>query len=311
MPFDAITLTHLEDALSDGFKYHNNLDDFIVRSGISQSSLALLRAAAEHKSAQSGRFSKAPKRYVVRELLASLSEQGPDGDRLVANLITNLVGLPLKDASPNALAAVEALRAKLNSDRSSKQAERAHQKDQREEAERTAHREKERVRVAKQTARDSLRDRFQGLMAEGNAQTRGYLLETFLSDLFEHEGLQPRGSFKLKGEQIDGSFVWRAGTSFLEAKWVKEPVAGADFGAFNYKIEGKSADTRGLFVSVNGYSPEAIQGMNGKGALKFVCIDGAHIMRALLTDGGLPAILERVWRHADETGEAYLPVSAF
>ncbi|WP_066522205.1 hypothetical protein [Sphingobium cloacae] len=88
-------------------------------------------------------------------------------------------------------------------------------------------------------------------------------------------------------------------------------MAGADFGAFNYKIEGKSADTRGLFVSVNGYSPEAIQGMNGKGALKFVCIDGAHIMRALLTDGGLPAILERVWRHADETGEAYLPVSAF
>jgi len=148
-------------------------------------------------------------------------------------------------------------------------------------------------------------------MSEGNAQTRGYLLETFLTDLFENEGLEPRGSFKLKSEQIDGSFLWRTGTSLMEAKWVKEPVAGADFGAFNYKIEGKSVDTRGLFISINGYSPEAIKGMNAKGALKFVCIDGAHLVRALLTDEGLTAVLEKVWRHADETGEAYLPVCAF
>ena len=109
------------------------------------------------------------------------------------------------------------------------------------------------------------------------------------------------------GEQIDGAFVWRTRTYLVEAKWTKDPAAGKEFGAFNYKIEGKTADTRGLFISVNGYSPEAIAGMNGKGALKFVCLDGTHLMRALLSDDGLPALLELLWRHADETGEAYLP----
>ena len=309
MPFDAATLTHLENALSDGFKYHNSLDDFILRSGVSRNELNALRAVAEQKSAQSGRFSKAPKRYVVREVLAMLSGQAAAGDQIVASMITNIVALPLTDASPDALTAVAALRAKAEADRRTQQEARQRENDERRQAERSAERVKEQAYVARQTARDKLRDRFTGLMAERNAQARGYLLETFLADLFEHERLEPRGSFKLVGEQIDGSFQWRSRTSLVEAKWVKQPVAGADFGAFNYKIEGKSADTRGLFISINGYSLEAIAGMNAKGALKFVCIDGAHIMRALITEAGLCAILERVWRHADETGEAYLPVT--
>jgi hypothetical protein len=90
---------------------------------------------------------------------------------------------------------------------------------------------------------------------------------------------------------------------------VAKPIAGGEFGAFTFKIEGKTADTRGLFVSVNGYSAEAIRALNGKGALKFICLDGAHIVRALSPGQTLRAVLDQAWRHADETGEAYLPVS--
>lgn len=75
----------------------------------------------------------------------------------------------------------------------------------------------------------------------------------------------------------------------------------------HFKLDGKTADTRGLFVSVNGYSADAIEALNGKGALKFVCLDGSHVMRALMSEDGLVPILERIWRHADETGQAYLP----
>jgi hypothetical protein len=84
-----------------------------------------------------------------------------------------------------------------------------------------------------------------------------------------------------------------------------------DFGAFSFKIEGKTADTRGLFVSINGYTEPAITALNGKGALRFVCLDGAHLMRAFHPGWSLVKVLEVVWRHADETGEAYLPVSKF
>jgi hypothetical protein len=78
----------------------------------------------------------------------------------------------------------------------------------------------------------------------------------------------------------------------------------AAFGAFDYKIGGKTADTRGLFVSIHGYSPTAIKALNGKGALRFVCIDGAHLMRATEFGWDMPRLLRIVWRHADETGEA-------
>jgi hypothetical protein len=111
------------------------------------------------------------------------------------------------------------------------------------------------------------------------------------------------------GEQIDGSFSWRGRTYLTEAKWVKEPVAGAEFGAFIYKIEGKTADTRGLYISINGYSPTALVGLKGKGALRFVCIDGAHIVRAFGVGQSFQALLDAIWRRADETGQAYLPVS--
>jgi hypothetical protein len=141
-------------------------------------------------------------------------------------------------------------------------------------------------------------------------QQRGYAFERFLNDFFEFERLSPRGSFRLIGEQIDGSFAWANRTHLVEAKWVKEPVAGAEFGAFIYKIAGKTADTRGLYTSINGYSSEAIQGLKGKGELRFVCIDGAHLLRSLEPGCDFKRTLEVLWRHASETGEAYLPVSS-
>lgn len=311
MPFDAVTLSHVEDALSDGFKYHSTLDDFVIRSGVARPVLATARSRAEQKTSAAGKFTKAPKRYVVKELLAALASDDPNGDRILAQIVTGLMQIPLPDAAPSAVAAVAALKEKALSDRQTRDQQRQSEQEKQQAVQRTAEHVRERARTAKQASRDGLHDRFSGLMVESNAQARGYLLETFLADLFEHEGLQPKGSFKLTGEQIDGSFVWRNRTCLIEAKWVKEPVAGADFGAFNYKIEGKTADTRGLYISINGYSQEAMKGMNAKGALKFVCLDGAHIMRSVLSEDGLPAILERVWRHADETGEAYLHVGRF
>ena len=72
--------------------------------------------------------------------------------------------------------------------------------------------------------------------------------------------------------KIDGSFLWADRTYLVEAKWVSTPVGGAGFSNLMYKIEGKSADTRGLFVSINGYSREAIEGLRRKGELFASCV---------------------------------------
>ncbi|RWO88374.1 hypothetical protein [Mesorhizobium sp.] len=53
-------------------------------------------------------------------------------------------------------------------------------------------------------------------------QPRGYAFEKFLHDLFAAYNLAPRGSFRLTGEQIDGSFALEGETYLLEAKWQNE-----------------------------------------------------------------------------------------
>jgi hypothetical protein len=312
MPFDAATVGLVEDALSESFNFHNALDNFLTRSGVSSRALKLAREAAELRIANSNReYERAPKRFVVQELLSLISTDRPEGDRIIATIVTGLIDGSFPQATPAAKGAIEALTLKRKNDSAERERHRREESDKQEAARKTVENAKTQAFLTLQAQRDGFRDRFIGLMDEGNAQTRGYLLESFLNDFFEFEKLDPRKSFRLKSEQIDGSISWRNKTCFVEAKWVKEPVTGADFGAFNYKIEGKTVDTRGLYISVNGYSQAAIQGMNAKGALKFVCIDGAHIMRAVSTNDGLQSILNKVWRHADETGESYLPVSKF
>ncbi len=309
MGFDAGTVALVEDALSECFKYHAALNSFLTRSGVASGLLQEARGRAERRNEAHGRFAKAPKRLVVQEVLASIADDTAEENRILAAIITGLTKSEFREASQQGLDAVAQLKVHINADRENRNRERQAAAEERAASARAAEQAQEARRFAREASRDSLRERFEALMSEGNAQTRGYLLEQFLNDLFDFEGLDPRRSFKLVSEQIDGSFAWRGRTCLVEAKWVRKPVAGADFGAFNYKLEGKTVDTRGVYISINGYSPQAIEGMNAKGALKFVCLDGAHIMGAVLSSDGLEAILERVWRHADETGESYLPVS--
>ncbi len=307
MAFDAATIQHLEDALSEGFRYHANLDALLKRSGVSPAFLEEVREKAEARSA--GRFDKAPKRFVAQIALEELQALGDEGDRTIAAMVTGLTQMSLPDASEHAKSAIEALRSKIRTDRDLRAENRAEAERQAADSKRSEERAREAARAVRTRLRDGLRDRFVGLMADTNLQGRGYLFEAFLNDLFEFEELDPRRSFKNVGEQIDGSFVWRGRANLVEAKWTKAPAAGAEFSSLIFKLDGKTADTRGLFVSVNGYSTDAIKALNGKGALKFVCMDGSHLMRALMSEDGLVPILERMWRHADETGEAYLPTS--
>ena len=224
-------------------------------------------------------------------------------------MITALCKGKFPEASATAKGAIEHLTALRLTERDEKVETARAKAEERRQAKRTAELEREKERDEEAASRGRFNNAFLGLYAQTDRQARGYMLEKFLNDFFAFEGLNPRSSFKLVGEQLDGSFTWAGHTHLVEAKWVGEPVGGDGFGSLMYKIEGKSADTRGLFISINGYSPSALAGLKRKGELRFVCIDGAHLMRCLEPSGSLISLLERVWRHAGETGEAYFPVA--
>lgn len=310
LAFGAHVIALVEDALSDALGYHAALDNFVLRAGVRPGQLTAARDRALARAKDSGRFSKAPKRFVAQELLKDLTGAGAEGDRVLASIITALCKGNYPNASENGKKAIEALIALHLADRQERQEEAEARRQEALQREREEEKLREKAGSEKRAARERLRTDFLNLCQTTDAQARGYMLEGLITSLFALEGLDPRASFKLVGEQIDGSFAWEGRTHLVEAKWVAKPVDGSGFGGFMFKIEGKSADTRGLFVSINGYSREALTALKQKGEARFVCLDGAHLMRCLEPGGNLAALLRSVWRYAGETGEAYCPVSA-
>ena len=137
-------------------------------------------------------------------------------------------------------------------------------------------------------------------------QKRGYAFEKFLKDMFNAYGLLARPSFRLVGEQIDGSFVLEGDTYLLEAKWTNDKVDAAALLAFNAKVEDKTKWSRGLFVSHSGFTAEGLTAFGRRKSV--ICMDGCDIHDILSRRLNFAEVLAMKVRHAAETGEAFISV---
>lgn len=160
---------------------------------------------------------------------------------------------------------------------------------------------------AEATKLDQLRTEFYDLSKQSDRQAAGYQFEKFLNELFNLNELQPRKSFKLTGEQIDGSFMLDDELYLVEAKWEKNPIGITDLYVFREKILGKSTFTRGVFISVNGITPEAKMELTHGKTPNFFIINGYHITLVLEGNTDLTSLLRSTLRKLLEEGEVYSP----
>src|SRR5689334_24980739 len=137
-------------------------------------------------------------------------------------------------------------------------------------------------------------------------QPRGYEFERFLKVLFDASGLGARASFRLIGEQIDGSFQLSGETYLLEAKWTDLRIGAADLRSFNAKLEDKAAWTRGLFVSNSGFTDDGLEAF-GRGK-RVVCMDGLDLYETLDRLLSLEDVISRKVRRAAESGQPFVRV---
>lgn len=137
-------------------------------------------------------------------------------------------------------------------------------------------------------------------------QKRGYEFEIFLKELFDAYGLSARASFRLTGEQIDGSFVMHNETYLLEAKWQNSQTGVADLYTFEGKLGEKASWSRGLFISSSGFSSEGLQAF-GRGK-RIVCMDGFDLSEMLRRRLPFVKVLEAKVRRAAETGCPFVSV---
>jgi hypothetical protein len=137
-------------------------------------------------------------------------------------------------------------------------------------------------------------------------QRRGYAFEAFLKKLFDAYGLMARASFRNTGEQIDGSFVLHNETYLLEAKWQNSPTAADDLHTFEGKLGQKATWSRGLFISISGFSTDGLSAF-GKGK-RIICVDGLDLSEVLRNQLSLVDVLAAKIRLAAETGKPFVSV---
>lgn len=153
---------------------------------------------------------------------------------------------------------------------------------------------------------DKLRKAF--LNIEMLPQERGFAFERFLTELFTIFNLKPRASFRIEGEQIDGSLEFDNVTYLIEAKWQSKPVGQSDLLILHGKIEGKATWSKGIFISMSGFTDDGLTAFSHGRPTNIIAINGQDIYFILKGKMRLDDAIRLKARKAAETGEILVSV---
>jgi len=147
---------------------------------------------------------------------------------------------------------------------------------------------------------------FYALATSDGKQERGYQLEKILRGLFDLFDLDPKASFKITGEQIDGGFAFQGTDYLLEARWTKTLQDASALYEFDGKVRRKLDNTLGLFLAINGFSAEALPAVGAGDRPRVILMDGADLVAVLDERIELGALILRKKQHAARTGNIFL-----
>ncbi|MFD3818122.1 restriction endonuclease [Streptomyces rubiginosohelvolus] len=156
-------------------------------------------------------------------------------------------------------------------------------------------------------AHDGLKQRFMGMYAAADPHKRGTDFEGFINELFALYDMEPRASYVMEYEQIDGAFAFDTDHYVLEAKWWKDRIGRRELDVFKANIERKGKNTLGLYISMNGFTTDAVAVYSF--STPFITLDGVDFMAVLDQRIRLDELIRRKKRHASETGRCSLPVA--
>jgi hypothetical protein len=174
-------------------------------------------------------------------------------------------------------------------------------------------------RREKQTAQLSQREAFQRKLNQicslfhsasleaSTPQQRGSELEVVMTELFELFDLDPRASFRIRGEQIDGAFTLDGTDYLFEAKWEKKPLERASLDEFVSKISRKLDNTLGLLLSMSGFTETAVEKFSDRRAT-LLLMDRFDLQAVLEQRIDFVEMLRRKRRHAAETGDIFFQI---
>jgi hypothetical protein len=155
-----------------------------------------------------------------------------------------------------------------------------------------------------------LSDELNELGKDLGTQQAGYDFQDWFYSLLDFFEISNRKPYVHSGRQIDGSLTLSGTTYLVELKFTTEQAGATDIDTFYKKVTTKADNTMGVMVSISGYSSVAIKEASGE-KTPLLLFDHSHIYLILGGIMGLSEVIERVRRHASQTGEAFLSAGKF
>lgn len=253
------------------------------------------------------RYSHLTKYQIFRSTWDDLDRAGTRGRKVQYRLITELANLDKPDTKVPDLAAGQRAIADLR-----RLAQQANLLVAPEDLARAERRKAAATAVAESTSKReqlaALNDRFQTLHRQSNKQRRGYDLEKLLAALFRWAELDYHGSYKTETDQIDGAVTLDSFTYLIEARWREEVAVATDLVAFADKVEHRIDATRGLFVSMAGFRPTAVDRYRRAKENRLVLLDGGDLAWILEGRVDFTEALRAKVRAASIQGDPYVSV---
>lgn len=161
-----------------------------------------------------------------------------------------------------------------------------------------------------QQALQRLNDHLNELGQNIGSQKAGYDFQKWFYELMDFFEIESRKPYVYDGRQIDGSITIAGTTYLIELKFTTTQAGVTDIDSFFKKIITKADNTMGVMVSISGYSAVAIKEASGD-KTPILLVEHSHLYLALSGIMGFSELIERVRRHASQTGEAFLPTNKF
>lgn len=141
-------------------------------------------------------------------------------------------------------------------------------------------------------------------------QQAGYDFQTWFFNLLDFSEIPNRKPYVHEGRQIDGSLTLAGTTYLVELKFTTSQADATDIDTFYKKVTSKADNTMGIMVTISGYSQVAKKEASGA-KTPILLLDHGHIYLVLSGIMGIADVIERIRRHASQTGEAYLATTDF
>lgn len=169
--------------------------------------------------------------------------------------------------------------------------------------------QEEELLILKRQTCDDLKNKFFNLFKIENHQQRGYELEKFLIELFKYHDIEVCKPFKLLGEQIDGSAKIDSDNYIIEAKWQEREITNESLYQFAYKIQTNTLYPRGIFISINGFSEDAVSAITKGKSPNLILVDGSDIVAIVEEHMELKKLLVEKIRNAQTKSKIYVTAS--